>query len=121
MQTEAGLGAAPVLGSVESSLGKSHRALSEEEGRGREGTGVGLHWGRIKVLEGGASSSPAAHWLAGACPRNVKLLPITQGQPPPLQSPQCDFCQEGKAFIDVTENGHLRTCMNSMRSHRESW
>ena len=88
---------------------------------GWEGTFRSLHWGRVNVLEGGASSSPAAHWPAGACPRNVKLLPSTQGWLPPLQSPQCDFCQEGKAFIDVTENGHLRTCMNSMRSHKESW
>lgn len=72
VQKEPGLGA-PLLGSVESSLRKSHRSASEEWGREREEGGRAaaggwegmmfrsLHWGHFNVLEGGSASSPAAH------------------------------------------------------------
>lgn len=40
---------------------------------------------------------------------------------PSLQSNTLSFSQEGKASIRVRGRGHPRTCMNSLRSHRESW
>ena len=61
---EEGLGAAPVLGSVESSLGKSHRALGEEEGRGREGTGVGLRQEAGKGRSGVCTGDALMCWRA---------------------------------------------------------
>lgn len=76
---------------------------------------------RFNLQEGGSSFLAVEHnWLEPVLGKSSYILCL--GPTIPSAEPQMWLlCQEGKTSISVARSGHLRTCMNSLRSHRESW
>lgn len=78
---------------------------------------IGKHF---NLQEGRSSFLTAEHkWPEPVLGKSSCFL--CTGPTPTPQDHKCSICQEGKASISVTRSGHLRTCVNSLRSHNESW